>query len=344
LAQMIETCPLSSRAMPSVDHSADALDFAPARGFLGLADGDDDNVGNPSDHAFLCSLPLGSDFLHDDWLVSSWDVSVTGAGLFSSLLRLKHLGCIYNAAEGLRKVCSRLLRLKHVLTPVISSGPPLELLRLGELPRAWLDSLLGHVRQAGQFILRRSAGFGQVGLLVVWLVVVKPFNRTFHSAIVDISCFDLLTPFCLQAFLAIASSEPHGDHGNSVMLLRYAAEELLRCAGAAKADFSASEMGSAAAEESAVNACSDLFAAGRAGQESGDWRTRVHAMNILRLFFKDSQVCARVFLLRRVDTAWHAFFASVRRWLTLSTPWSQSLFAWLSRGLRVLHGTSGIAA
>lgn len=100
----------------------------------------------------------------------------------------------------------------------------------------------------------------------------------------------------MQAFLAIIASEPRGDHSsNSSTLLRHAAEELLRCAGAGEADFLASEMGSLAAEENAVDACSELFAAGRAGQESGDWRTRVHAMNVLRLFFKDSQVRKPVF-------------------------------------------------
>lgn len=99
----------------------------------------------------------------------------------------------------------------------------------------------------------------------------------------------------MQAFLAIVASEPRGDHGDAPVLLRHATEVLLLCAGATDADFEA------AVETSFVDVggfarlladCSKLFKAGHAGQDGGNWRTKVHSMNILRLLFKDSKVCS----------------------------------------------------
>jgi hypothetical protein len=132
-----------------------------------------------------------------------------------------------------------------------------------------------------------------------------------------------------QAVLAIVSSEAHGDHGDTPMLLRMASKELLLCAGATQGDFVVSSLSSslstavseraatassstaatmagegavsvpsAVSDEEAASYYEHLFvlpppAAGREHPSSlsdSGWRTRVHAMNILRLLFKDAQV------------------------------------------------------
>jgi hypothetical protein len=110
-----------------------------------------------------------------------------------------------------------------------------------------------------------------------------------------------------QAFLAIVLSE-RGDHGDTSALLRIAAKELLLCAGASSRDFVKSSSSSASAEEDGADTASapatpaanaayyeELFKLPPVGRDvvssaSDNWRTRVHALNIVRLLFKDSQV------------------------------------------------------
>ena len=252
LGQIIDACPLApcaGRMDPPVSGDVDAS--LPSMGFLGPTNPGGAVAEDASGYDALCRIPVGLDDPRDAWLISSGDVSVTGAGLLCALLRLKHLGCIYNAAEGLRSICSRLLRHKQAANGFAKPHEP-QPLRLNELPRAWLESLLGHVREATQFILRRSAGFA-------------------------------------QAFLAIAASEPRDDHGDSPNLLKHAATSLLHCAGI-RADAVSSASGGAVLTF-ALSPSS--LASGRGSDASGDWRTRVHAMNILRLLFKDSQVVVR---------------------------------------------------
>ena len=70
--------------------------------------------------------------------------------------------------------------------------------------------------------------------------------------------------------------------------MRHAAKELLVCAGANESDLRVPTPGADGGESDSLASCAKLFSGQT--QEIEDWRTRVHAMNILRLLFKDSQV------------------------------------------------------
>jgi hypothetical protein len=209
------------------------------------------------------ALEVSTDAPGAPWLLSSRQVALTGTLLIRSLITVKHHGSIHNAAEALQLMATRLLSLPAPPPPSSPSstlGPSSSSLpHISRLPSLWLEALLARLEGASatQFILRRSAGFA-------------------------------------AAFLAILRGEPRAA---PPLLLRRTMVVLLRLAGADPALLARDIAGLADAGESAEGseaaaASSDSLAAPAAtsspASSPASWRTAVHALNILRLLFRDA--------------------------------------------------------
>lgn len=235
----------------------------------------------------------------DNWIISTYDIIQSGDVLLRALLTLKHIGSIYNTSEAFQMIVTKLLSISTAGT----SNTPLTntesffsssslssygvqhrrtvvLPLISSLPSLWLERLLQRLQSsvAAQFILRRSAGFS-------------------------------------FAFLSLLRAEPKGA---PPLMLRKCLVTLLRVAGAEEKylalDFERylknNTMNDTPTEERTNNHTTTFTTLYPLPSSSiFNWRSAVHALNILRLLFRDGTLGGdvHIFVSTALRTALHGF-------------------------------------
>ncbi|CBJ32757.1 conserved unknown protein [Ectocarpus siliculosus] len=228
---------------------------------------EEEATGSPDLSAGASDGGKGADVRGSGSLLAAKDVTAIGETLLKTLLSLKHMGCVASAQAALQTVCEAMLHGGRRNAP------------LARLPSLWLDQLLGQLAgEKQEFVLRRSTGLAFTFMAILRAepsICIGP--RTIGQFVLRRSTGLAFT------FMAILRAEPRSVEP---VLLPRCMGHLLAMAKANEAQSKDKE------SKSKDNTGDDTQVAPKTlvdeGASKGDWKSTVHAMNVLRVVFVDA--------------------------------------------------------